>query len=47
MAMKKEVGQKYGSIGVIVVEDVVLSAVASQLAILLVRWLSDPKFLRW
>ncbi len=40
--MKKEVGQKYGSIGVIVVEDVVLSAVASLLAILLVRWLSDP-----
>jgi lipopolysaccharide/colanic/teichoic acid biosynthesis glycosyltransferase len=42
MATKKEFGQKYGSIGVIVIEDVVLSAVASLLAILLVRWLSDP-----
>ena len=40
--MKKEVRQKYGSIGVIVAEDVALSTVASLLAILLVRWLSEP-----
>lgn len=40
--MKKEVGQNYGSIGLIVAEDVALSAVASLLAILLVRWLSAP-----
>ena len=40
--MKKEEEHKYGSIGIIVAEDVVLSAVASLLAILLVRWLSAP-----
>ena len=42
ITMKKEVGQNYGSIGLIVAEDVALSAAASLLAILLVRWLSDP-----
>ena len=40
--MKKEFGQNYGSIGLIVAEDVALSTVASLLAILLVRWLSEP-----
>ena len=40
--MKKEVEPKYGSIGVIVAEDVALAAAASLLSILLVRWLSEP-----
>ncbi|MBQ1673007.1 MAG: hypothetical protein II064_02865, partial [Bacteroidales bacterium] len=40
--MKKESGQKFGSIGVIVAEDLALSTAASLLAILLVRWLSEP-----
>lgn len=40
--MKKEVNQKYGSIGVIVAEDVAFAAVASFLSILLVRWLTEP-----
>ena len=40
--MKQEERKKYGSIGVIVAEDVAFSTAASLLAILLARFLSDP-----
>ena len=40
--MKQEERKKYGSIGVIVAEDVAFSTAASLLAILLARFLSEP-----
>ncbi len=40
--MKQEERKRFGSIGIIVAEDVAMSLAASLLAILLVRWLSEP-----